>query len=252
MTLINVDRKILDDADRLRLFQFERKTSKLESDFLGGLEGWNPANTGTGSAVTLNGLASDGTHHGVLQVQSGSTAAGRAAVHSNLSGLRLGTTKQAAFRSIFKFPSLADTLNNFVFRSGFLDGVVGQPNGLFLTYGISGATNGLYVGTYGGGVLLAAQSFSTIALNATDWFDFRLGINYDTGFSFQAERWIATLSRLNSAGIAVQAETINLSGVNTGLASGIICGAGSSITRSASNTGTKSFYLDYQKVELAL
>jgi hypothetical protein len=109
------------DARSGRDWKYRRPVAEIYSDFIGGTAGWISTVSGTGASNAANDPL-DLISSGIIAQQTGTTAAGRAALHSSLNAFSFGQYP-AYFRAIKKFTVLPTVTEDWILRLGFLDNV---------------------------------------------------------------------------------------------------------------------------------
>ena len=119
----NVNQNWTDIEGTFKESLYQREVFEITADFLNSLNGvpFTAAVSGTGTAANVN-VAGEANHPGINQIETGTTATGRAAIQSALTNILLGGGA-VVFEAVVRIPTLPDGTESFAFRIGFGDSV---------------------------------------------------------------------------------------------------------------------------------
>lgn len=119
----NVGQNWTDIENAFKGSLYQREVFEIAAEFLNSLNGtpFTAAVSGTGTAANVN-VAGEANHPGIDQIETGTTATGRAAIQTALNCVLLGGGA-AVFEAVVRVPTLPDGTQSFAFRIGFGDSV---------------------------------------------------------------------------------------------------------------------------------
>lgn len=135
--------------------------------------------SGTGAAVSM--VDGEANRPGVAQLQTGSTATGRAILMSGVSAILLGGARWIMERSV-QFSGLSTSVQRFAAVVGFMDNTaLAQADGVYFLYDEGGAHTGA-TASANWQVVVSSNNARTIvdtgvAVAATTWTTLRIDIN---------------------------------------------------------------------------
>lgn len=145
------------------------------NDFVSAIGQFSTTVSGTSAAVNFSAVGDVGGRPGIVQLQTGTTSTGRAAVHSQSVSMLLGhgATK---FETAFRVPTLSDGTETFTLRAGFIDSQsVESTDGIFLRYTDSVNSGKFEVVSMSNASPTVADSGVTVV--ASTWYKLRIEIN---------------------------------------------------------------------------
>jgi hypothetical protein len=119
----NVGQNWTDIENAFEQSLYQREVFEIFAEFLNSLNGvpFTAAVSGTGTAGNTN-VTGVANHPGIDQIETGTTATGRAAIQTALTAFLLGGGS-AVFETVVRIPTLPDGTQSFAFRIGFGDSV---------------------------------------------------------------------------------------------------------------------------------
>jgi hypothetical protein len=119
----NVGQNWTDIENTFEQALYQRDVFEIFADFINFVTGtpFSAAQSGTGSSANVN-VAGEVNHPGIIQIETGTTIVGRAAIQTAFSCFLLGGGS-AIFESVVRIPTLPDGTDSFAFRIGFGDSV---------------------------------------------------------------------------------------------------------------------------------
>lgn len=145
----------------------------------GSADGEGESISGTGAAVSM--IDGEANRPGVAQLQTGSTATGRAILMSGVGAIHMGGARWIMERAV-QFSSLSTSAQRFAGVVGFMDNTsLAQTDGVYFLYDEGGAHAGV-TASPNWLVVVASNSTRTIvdtgvAVAATTWVTLRIDIN---------------------------------------------------------------------------
>ena len=163
---------------------------------------------GVGAANNVAGVNSVAAHPGVVQMQTGTTAIGRAGMMTTqVSGILLGNAVEYVYDSSVRLPVLSSVTDTYVYRSGFIDLNTGDPtDGCFFRY-----SDGINTGKWQG----VCRSNTTESV-------------CDALITVAANTWYRTTVAVNSAGTSADflVDGVSKCQISTNIATGAARGTG--------------------------
>lgn len=148
------------------------------------MAGFNTAVSGTGAGVSI--IASDDLHPGILQIATGTTAAGRGTVGytSNLSSIRFYYATTNVFDCLVKLPVLSTATQRYTLRAGFGDSISSDfTDGAYFEY-IDSASQywQICLANNSGRTKIPLSSINAVQNNI--WYRLKVVVNGVTNASF--------------------------------------------------------------------
>ncbi len=148
------------------------------ADSMSGRNGWAQSTSG-GSTYTAGGGA---TNPGLITVDTGATATGRAAVTLGTS-LWLFGGGAVTYESLVRIPTLSDGTNTFTCAFGLSDSVTGEAvDGVYFLYDTAGSANWIFKSSNNS---VRTTITSTVAVAANTWVKLKFVVD-STGANVEA------------------------------------------------------------------
>jgi hypothetical protein len=172
-------------------------------DFVAGIVGTSVGETnflsdavGTGATVTQ--VASPlNTAPGVIQLATGTSATGRAAIRKNASAMFFhnAARNHTVVETRVQFPTLATTTDDYVAFIGLSDGTTGEgANGAYFRYSRT-ETGNVWTGCCAaGGVRTTSNAQGTVNIVAGTWYRLKMIQSSNTVYFFVNDTYIANIS----------------------------------------------------------
>ena len=160
---------------------------------------WRPTFSGTGAAITLVTTNQDSTHHGVIQLDTGTTNAGALAFgrFSASTPIRtFGAGQIFTQEWLVRIPTLSDGTNTYKFHCGWLSALsVASTDGIYFEFDSTASANWRGI-TRAASTSTVASGGSNVAVAAGSWI--RLTITWDgTTVSFYVNGTLIGTSTTN-------------------------------------------------------
>jgi hypothetical protein len=170
----NVGQNWTDIENTFKQAMYQREVFEFCHEFLSVPvhEPFTPSNNGSGSAGNVM-VAGEANHPGILQLETGTNAAGRAAIQTTFDCILLGGGA-AVFEAVVRIPTLPTAAQAFAFRIGFGDLDTDDFNdGVY--FELTQGSADWYCKTASGGMRTPADS--GVAAQANTWTRLRVEVN---------------------------------------------------------------------------